>query len=138
MPECTTLKSSIILNTRRTGSACQSNMISSVPSNPWVLHCGYYVYEHLRTRGQYKVNRKDVSYHYFMYLYFVSPNFSLLTYFFFLLHQFSNYRVEWNYPFTKDMQNSGVNNVISDICMFLCREIFHVEGAFFNKNGMLA
>jgi hypothetical protein len=56
----------------------------------------------------------------------------------FLLHQFPNYRVEWDYPFTKDMQNGGVNNAISDICIFLNREIFHVEGAFFDKIGTLA
>jgi hypothetical protein len=56
----------------------------------------------------------------------------------FLLHQFPNYRMEWDYPFTKDIQNSGVDNVILDICMFLRREIFHVEGAFFDKNETLA
>jgi hypothetical protein len=39
--------------------------------------------------------------------------------------------------FYKDMQNGGVNNVISDICMFLPREIFHVDGTFFDKTGML-
>jgi hypothetical protein len=33
----------------------------------------------------------------------------------FLLHQFPNYMVEWDYPFTKDMQNGGVDNVISDV-----------------------
>jgi hypothetical protein len=37
-----------------------------------------------------------------------------------------------------DMQNGGVDNVISDLCMFLRREIFPVEGAFFDKNMMLA
>jgi hypothetical protein len=101
------------------------------------LHCGYYVCEHLRTCGHYKVNHEDVSHHCFIYLYFVSPFFHcLLTSF--LLHQYPNYRVEWNYPFTKDMQNGGVNNVISDICTFLCREIFHVDGAFFDKTGTLA
>jgi hypothetical protein len=45
------------------------------------LHCGYYVCEHLKTYGQYKVNREDVSHHCFMYLYFVSP-FLLLTSFY--------------------------------------------------------
>jgi hypothetical protein len=35
--ECTTLKSSIMVNTHQTGSVCQSNTASSVPSNPWVL-----------------------------------------------------------------------------------------------------
>jgi hypothetical protein len=33
------------------------------------LHCLYYVCEHLRTCKQYKVNREDVSRHYFIYLY---------------------------------------------------------------------
>jgi hypothetical protein len=40
--------------------------------------------------------------------------------------------------FYKDMQNGGVNNIISDICLFLHHEIFHVEGAFFDKNVTLA
>jgi hypothetical protein len=72
-----------------------------------------------------------------MYLYFVSPFFHYLLNSF-LLYQYPNYRVEWDYPFTKDMQKGGVGNVISDICMFLRREIFHVDGAFFNKTEMLA
>jgi hypothetical protein len=46
--------------------------------------------------------------------------------------------VEWDYPFTKDIQNGGVDNVISDICMFLRREIFHVDDALFDKTGTLA
>jgi hypothetical protein len=32
------------------------------------------------------------------------------------------------------MQVSGVNDVISDLCMFLRREIFHPQGDFFDKN----
>jgi hypothetical protein len=36
------------------------------------------------------------------------------------------------------MQSGGIDNVISNICMFLRREIFHVEGAFFNKYMTLA
>jgi hypothetical protein len=43
--------------------------------------------------------------------------------------------VEWDYPFTKDMQNGGVDNVISDICTLLRRDIFHVDGIFFDKTG---
>jgi hypothetical protein len=39
------------------------------------LHCGYYVCEHLRTCGQYKVNHEDVSHYCFIYLYFLSPFF---------------------------------------------------------------
>jgi hypothetical protein len=46
--------------------------------------------------------------------------------------------MEWDNSFTKDMQNGGVNNVISDMCMFLHREILHVDGSFFDKNVMLA
>jgi hypothetical protein len=37
------------------------------------LYYGYYVCEHLRICGTYKANREDVSHHYFMYLYFLSP-----------------------------------------------------------------
>jgi hypothetical protein len=48
----------------------------------------------------------------------------------FFLHQHPNYE--------KDMQKSGVDHVISDMCMFLCREVFHVQGIFFDKNGTLA
>jgi hypothetical protein len=55
------------------------------------LHCGYYVCEHIRTCGKYKVNREDVS---FMYLYSVSPFFSLLTYFF--LYCISILIIGWN------------------------------------------
>jgi hypothetical protein len=36
------------------------------------------------------------------------------------------------------MQNGGVDHVISDMCMFLRHEIFHIDGAFFDKNGTLA
>jgi hypothetical protein len=46
--------------------------------------------------------------------------------------------VKCDYPFTKYMQNGEVDNVISDICMFLRHEIFHVEDTFFDKNKMLA
>jgi hypothetical protein len=40
--------------------------------------------------------------------------------------------------FDKDMQNNGVDHVISDMCMFLRREIFNAQGRFFDKNGKLA
>jgi hypothetical protein len=78
------------------------------------FHCGYYVCEHLRTCGQKKVNREDVSHHCFMYLYFLSPFFHCLINYF-LLHQYPNYREEWDYAFTHDMQKGGVDNVIADI-----------------------
>jgi hypothetical protein len=42
------------------------------------------------------------------------------------------------YLFDKDMQKSGVDHVISDMCMFLRREVFNAEGRFFDKNGTLA
>jgi hypothetical protein len=35
------------------------------------------------------------------------------------------------------MQVSDVNDVISDLCIFLRREIFHEQGDFFDKNGTL-
>jgi hypothetical protein len=94
------------------------------------------VCEHLRTCGQYKVNSEDVSYHWFMYLYFLSIFFHCLINSF-LLYQYPHYREEWDYPFTHDMQKGGVDNIISDICTFLRREIFHIDGAFFDKTGTL-
>jgi hypothetical protein len=36
------------------------------------------------------------------------------------------------------MQKSGVDHVISDMCMFLRREILNAQGRFFDKNGTLA
>jgi hypothetical protein len=36
------------------------------------------------------------------------------------------------------MQKNGVDHVISDMCMFLCREIFNAQGRFFDKNDILA
>jgi hypothetical protein len=36
------------------------------------------------------------------------------------------------------MQKSGVDHVISDMCMFLHREVFNAQGRFFDKNGTLA
>jgi hypothetical protein len=36
------------------------------------------------------------------------------------------------------MQNSGVDHVISDMCMFLHHEVFHAQEIFFDKNGTLA
>jgi hypothetical protein len=35
------------------------------------------------------------------------------------------------------MQKNGLNHVISDMCMFLRREIFNAQGRFFDKNGTL-
>jgi hypothetical protein len=54
------------------------------------------------------------------------------------MHQYPNYREEWDYAFTLDMQKGGVYNVISDICTFLCCEIFHVDGTLFDKTVTLA
>jgi hypothetical protein len=54
------------------------------------------------------------------------------------LHLYHNYRAEWDYVFTHDMQKGGVDNVIADISTFLRREIFYVDSAFFDKTGMLA
>jgi hypothetical protein len=53
------------------------------------------------------------------------------------LYQHHKYQQEWTYLFDKDMQVSGVNDVISDLCMFLRREIFHAQGDFFDKNDTL-
>jgi hypothetical protein len=53
------------------------------------------------------------------------------------LHQHPNYEKESAYLFDKDMQKSGVDHVISDMCMFLYREVFHAQGRFFDKNGTL-
>jgi hypothetical protein len=36
------------------------------------------------------------------------------------------------------MQKNRVDHVISDMCMFLRREIFSVQGRFFDKNDTLA
>jgi hypothetical protein len=54
------------------------------------------------------------------------------------LHQHHKYQQEWTYLFDKDMQVSGINDVILDLCMFLHREIFHAQGDFFDKNDTLA
>jgi hypothetical protein len=35
------------------------------------------------------------------------------------------------------MQKNGVGHVISDMCMFLRREISNAQGRFFDKNGAL-
>jgi hypothetical protein len=54
------------------------------------------------------------------------------------LHQHHKYQYEWAYLFNKNMQVSGINDVISDLCMFLRHEIFHAQGDFFDMNGTLA
>jgi hypothetical protein len=36
------------------------------------------------------------------------------------------------------MQKSGVDHIISDMCMFLLREVFLAKGRFIDKNGTLA
>jgi hypothetical protein len=50
-------------------------------------------------------------------------------------HHHPNYEKECAYIFDKDMQKREVDHVISDMCMFLHREIFNAEERFFNKNG---
>jgi hypothetical protein len=35
------------------------------------------------------------------------------------------------------MQKNEVDHVISDMCMFLCREIFNAQGRLFDKDGTL-
>ena len=35
------------------------------------------------------------------------------------------------------MQKNGVDHVISDMCMFVRREIFNAQGRFFDKNDTL-
>jgi hypothetical protein len=55
----------------------------------------------------------------------------------FFLHQHPNYEKELAYLFDKDMQKSRIDRVISDMCMFLRREVFHAQGRFFDKNGAL-
>jgi hypothetical protein len=54
------------------------------------------------------------------------------------LHQHPKYEKESTDLFDKDMQKSGVDHVISNMCMFLRREIFNAEGRFFDKNDNLA
>jgi hypothetical protein len=45
---------------------------------------------------------------------------------------------EGDYPFTHDMQQGGVDNVIADIYTLLRRKIFHVDDTFFNMTRTLA
>jgi hypothetical protein len=54
------------------------------------------------------------------------------------VHQHPKYEKESIYLFYKDMQKRESTMFISDMCMFLRREVFHVEGRFFEKNGTLA
>jgi hypothetical protein len=54
-----------------------------------------------------------------------------------LFHQHHNYQKECAYLFDKDMQKSRIDHVISDMCMFLRREIFNAQERFFDKNGTL-
>jgi hypothetical protein len=56
----------------------------------------------------------------------------------FSVSQHPKYEKELAYLFDKDMQKSGVNHVISDMCIFLHHEVFNVEGRFFNENSTLA
>jgi hypothetical protein len=54
------------------------------------------------------------------------------------LHQHRNYQKTCAYLFYKEMQKNGADHVISEICMFLRREIFSAQGRFFDKNDTLA
>ncbi len=54
------------------------------------------------------------------------------------MHKHPNYEKESTYLFDKDMQKSGVDHIISDLCMFLRRELFYAQGRFFDRNDTLA
>jgi hypothetical protein len=56
----------------------------------------------------------------------------------FFLHQHPNYENESTYLFDKNMQKSRIGHVISNMCMFLRREVLHAQGRFFDKNDTLA
>jgi hypothetical protein len=115
----------------------------------WVLHL------HLIITGQHIVNREKVSYHCVLSLLNLSSNIftfcvkcsfyvftscccSLIITKFYFLHQHPNYEKESAYLYDKDMQKSGVDHVISDMCMFLRRVVFHAQERFFDKNDTLA
>ena len=110
---------------------------------PGSLHCGYYMCEHLRMAQVYKVNREDVSHHILFFesllclIVLAILVFSLTTNSF-PLQQTPNYEKEWEYLFTRDMKDYGIDHLISDMCTFLRREIFHISGQFFDKEGSLA
>jgi hypothetical protein len=53
----------------------------------------------------------------------------------FFLNPHLKYEKESAYLFDKDMQKSGVDHVISDMCMFLRCEVFNADGRFFDKNS---
>jgi hypothetical protein len=104
------------------------------------LHCGYYTYEHLRITGQYIVNHEKVSYHCVIYLLNLSGNIFTLCVLInvllcfcsllinnqiLLFYQHRNYQKECAYLFDKNMQKNGTDHVISDMCMFLRREMFN-------------
>jgi hypothetical protein len=71
-----------------------------------------------------------------MFLYAVVHCYLIIELCFF--HQHRNYQKECVYLFDKDMQKNEVNHVISDMCMFLRREIFNPQERFFDKNDTLA
>ena len=105
---------------------------------PGSLYCGYYVCEHLRMAQVYKVNREDVSQTFVVYIYYVSVILFSLTTNSFSLHQFPDYMKEWEYVFDNDMNKFGIDHIISDMCTFLRREVFHIDGLFFDKEGPVA
>jgi hypothetical protein len=53
------------------------------------------------------------------------------------LHQRRNCQEECAHLFYKDMQKNRVDHIISDMYMFLRREIFNAQGRFFGKNDTL-
>ena len=86
----------------------------------------------------YKVNREDVSQTFVVYIYYVSVILFSLTTNSFSLHQFPDYMKEWEYVFDNDMNKFGIDHIISDMCTFLRREVFYIDGLFFDKEGPVA
>jgi hypothetical protein len=111
---------------------------------PGSVLCGYYVCEFLRVTGKYIPNREDVSRRSSMYLYYVSAFYISILYFTviltllmnFPLHQHPDVIASW--PIARDMEATGVEHIVSDMCHFLRREVFHEHGRFFDPEGPIA